>query len=170
MDRRSVRDYAELSICRTVAYGVTQRSNGRIGVVLSAAEELLAEEANYDFIVAFLEDVQNLVSHGIGTLCSAEEISARLGPRCAVVWATLADFWASAAAWCSQAAIPQESGEKIVPVQNEELQALVWTAYRTLPDGSMLGLAEAVLYEKAGGATIPGYSHIAAATKITGQA
>jgi hypothetical protein len=50
--------------------------------VLSAAEELLAEEANYGFVVAFLEDVQNLVSHRIAALCPAGEITARLGPRC----------------------------------------------------------------------------------------
>jgi hypothetical protein len=36
------------------------------------------------------------------------------------------------------------------------------------PRGSMLGLVEAVLYEKAGGAPIPGYSDIAA-MKIAGQ-
>ena len=170
MGRRSARDYAELSICRTVAYGMTQRGNGHIGVILSAAEKVLAEEANYGFVVAFLEDVQSLVSHRIETLCSEGEITARLGPRCAVCWSTLADFWASVAAWCSQAGIPLESSEKIVIVQNEELRTLLWTANRTLPDGSMLGLAEAVLYEKAGGATIPGYSHIAAAMKIAGQA
>jgi len=33
----------------------------------------------------------------------------------------------------------------------------------------MLGLAEAVLYEKAGGAPVPGYGHIAPAMKIAGQ-
>lgn len=167
--RRSVRDIAELGICRDVAYRVTQRGSGRMGAVLSAAEELLAEEANYGFVVAFLEDVQNLVSHRIETLCSAGEITARLGPRSAVCWSTLADFWASVAAWCSQAGIALEPSEKIVSVQNDELRALLWTASRTLPDGSMLGLATAVLYEKAGGAPIPGYSHIAAAMKIAGQ-
>jgi hypothetical protein len=56
-----------------------------------------------------------------------------------------------------------------VSVQNDELRALLWTVSRTLPDGSMLGLAEAVLYEKAGGAPIPEYSHIAAAMKTAGQ-
>jgi hypothetical protein len=169
IDRRSVRDIAELSICRNVAYEVTQRGSGHMRAVLSAAEELLADEANYGFVVAFLEDVQNLVSHRIATLCSAGEITARLGPRCAAGWSMLADFWASAAAWCYQAGIALESSEKIVPVQNEELRTLLWTANRTLTDGSMLGLAEAVLYENAGGAPVPGYSHIAAATKIAGQ-
>ena len=169
IDRRSVRDIAELTICRNVAYQVSQRGNGRLLGVLSAAEELLAEEANYDFVVAFLEDVQNLVSHRIETLCSAGEITAQLGPRCAAGWSTLTDFWASVAAWCYREGIALEPSEKIVPIQNEELRALLWTAHRTVPDGSMLGLAEAVLYEKAGGPPLPGYSHIAAAAKIAGQ-
>lgn len=169
IDRRSVRDITELGICRDVAYRVTQRGSGRIGAVLAAAEELLAEEANYGFVVAFLEDVQNLVSHRIETLCSAGEIAARLGPRCAVCWSALADFWASVAAWCSQAGVALKSSEEIVSVQNDELRALLWTANRTLSDGSMLGLATALLFEKAGGAPIPGYSHIAAAMKIAGQ-
>jgi hypothetical protein len=169
IDRRTVGDIAELSICREVAYRVTHRGNDRLEAVLAAAEELLSEEANYDFVVAFLEDVQNLVSHRIKTLCSAGEITARLGPQCAACWSALADFWASVAEWCSQAGIALKSSEKIVSVQNDQLRQLVWTASRTLPDGSMLGLAEAVLYEKAGGAPIPGYGHIAAAMMIAGQ-
>jgi hypothetical protein len=169
IDRRSVRGTAELGICRDVAYRVTQQGSARAGAVLAAAEELLSDEANYDFVVAFLEDVQNLVSHGIETLCPAAEITARLGPRCAVCWSTVADFWASVAGWCSQAGIALESSKKIVSVQSDELRALLWTGNRTLPDGSELGLAQAVLYEKAGGAPIPGYSHIAAATNIIGQ-
>jgi hypothetical protein len=54
-------------------------------------------------------------------------------------------------------------------VDHEDLKALLRTASRTLPTGAMVGLAEAVLYEKAAGEPIPGYSHIAATLKITGQ-
>ena len=60
IDPRSLRDIAEPDICRYVAYRVTQRGGGRVGAVLAAAEELLADEANYGFVIAFLEDVQNL--------------------------------------------------------------------------------------------------------------
>lgn len=170
IDRRSVGDFSEVGICREVAYyRVAHRDSARLGAVLAAAEDLLSEETNYDFVIAFLEDVQNLVSHPIDALCSAGEITARLGPRCAVCWSTLADFWASVAAWCSHVGMALESSEKILSVQIDELRRLLWTANRTLPDGSMLGLAEAVLYEKAGGAPIPGYSHIAAAMKVGGQ-
>jgi hypothetical protein len=169
IDGRTVGDVAELRICREVAYRATHRDSDRLEAVLAAAEELLSEEANYDFVVAFLEDVQNLVSHRIQTLRPAEDITARLGPRCAACWSALADFWASAADWCAGAGIALETSEKIVAVQNDQLRQLVWTASRTLPDGSMLGIAEAVLYEKAGGAPVPGYGHIAAAKKISGQ-
>lgn len=169
MGRRSVGDISELGICRELAYRVAHRDSARAGAVLAVAEELLAEEANYALVVDFLENVQNLVSHGIQALCSEEEISARLGPRSAVCWSALADFWASVAAWCPRAGIALESSERIVSVQNETLRRLLWTASRGLPDGSMLGLAEAVLYEKAGGVPIPGYSHIATAMTIAGQ-
>jgi len=169
LDRRSVSDITEFGVCREVAYRVTQRDSADPGPVLAVAEELLADEANYGFVMAFLEDVQNLVSHRIETLCAPVEITARLGPRCAVCWSTLAEFWASVAAWCCEAGISLESSEKIVSAQNEQLRALLWTANRTLPTGAKLGLANAVLYEKAGGAPIPSYSHIAVARKITGQ-
>jgi hypothetical protein len=169
IDRRSVSDISEFGVCREVAYRVTQRDGTGAGPVLAVAEELLADEANYGFVMAFLEDVQNLVSHRIGTLCAPVEITTRLGPQCSVCWSTLAEFWASVAAWCREAGVSLESSEKIVSVQNEQLRALLWTANRTLPAGAKLSLAHAVLYEKAGGAPIPGYSHIAAARKITGQ-
>jgi len=169
IDRRTVGDVAELSICREVAYCVTHRGTDRLEAVLAAAEELLSEEANYDFVVAFLEDVQNLVSHRFEALCSAGDITARLGPRCAACWSALAEFWASVADWCPGAGIELESSEKIAAILNDKLRQLVWTATRTLPDGSMLGLPEAVLYEKAGGVPIPGYDHIAKAMKIAGQ-
>ncbi len=169
IDPKSAREATESDTCRDVAYRMAQRGSGTVAAILAAAEELLADEANYDVVMEFLEDVQNLVSHPIETLCSPQEITARLGPRCAVCWTTLADFWASVAAWCSQVGRPLESSEKILSVDHEELKALLWTANRTLPTGAKVGLVEAVLYEKAGGEPIPGYSHIAAALKITGQ-
>lgn len=58
-----------------------------------------------------------------------------------------------------------EPGDELRSVQNENLRALMWSASRTLPTGATVGLAQAVLYEKAGGPPIPGYSHIAAAIK-----
>jgi hypothetical protein len=147
---------------------VTQRGCSRLTTVLSAAEQLLSEEANYGFVVAFLEDVQNLVSHHLETLCGPQEITSGLGPRCATCWSTVADFGESAGAWRGQAGMATESSDKLLSVHNDQLRQLLWTANRTLADGSVLGLADAVRYEKAGGTSIPGYSHVAAARNIAG--
>lgn len=100
---------------------------------------------------------------------SPAEVATLLGPRCTVCWTTLAEFWTAVANWCAQALLPLESSEKILSVQNEELQALLWTGNRTLPTGAKLGLAQAVLYEKAMGMPIPGFSHIAIALSSTGR-
>jgi hypothetical protein len=91
---------------------------------LAVAEELLAEEANYDFVMMLLEDVQNLVSHRLEIFLSPAEVAA-LGPRCRVCWRTLKDFWAAVAAWCAEALPPLQSSEQILSVQNEQLQAAV---------------------------------------------
>jgi hypothetical protein len=131
-------------------------------------EELLADDDNYDFVISFLEDAQNLVSHHLSTLREPGDITPWLGQRCAVCWATVARFWDSVAAWCSQTGVTLELNDELLSVQNDKLRALLWTANRTLPTGAMVDLAHAVLYEKAGGAPIPGYSHIAAAIKRTG--
>jgi len=169
IDRRSAGDSTEVGVCRDVAYRVGHRDSANLGPVLAVAEELLGDEAHYGFVMAFLEDLQNLVSHRIETLRGPVDITRRLGPRCAVCWSTLAEFWASVAGWCSQAGISLESSQKMLAVHNEELRALLWTASRSLPSGETVDLAHVVLYEKAGGAPIPGYSHIATAMKITGQ-
>jgi hypothetical protein len=92
---------------------------------LAVAEELLAEEANYDFVMMLLEDVQNLVSHRLEIFLSPAEVAALLGPRCRVCWRTLKDFWAAVAAWCAEALPPLQSSEQILSVQNEQLQAAV---------------------------------------------
>jgi hypothetical protein len=169
IDRRSAGDLTEFGVCRDVAYRVAHRDSASLGPVLTVAEVLLDDEVHYGFVMAFLEDLQNLVSHRIETLRGPTDITLRLGPRCAVCWSNLAEFWASVADWCSQAGISLEPGQKMLGVDNEELRSLLWTASRSLPSGETLDLAHVVLYEKAGGAPIPGYSHIAIAMKITGQ-
>lgn len=99
-----------------------------------------------------------------------EDVTALLRSRCAVCWAaTLEDFWASVLTWCAQERVTLEAGEEIRSVQNEQLRALLWTANRSPPTVNRLELAEAVRYEKAGGAPIPEYSHIATALRSIGQ-
>ncbi|MFB9909069.1 hypothetical protein [Allokutzneria oryzae] len=132
-------------------------------------EELLADEAAHDFAMTFLEQVQNLTSHRLKTFLGPDEVTGLLGPRSAVWWRVLDEFWAAVAAWCADNQPPLESSEEILSVQNEQLRAMLWTTNRTLPTGAKLGLAAAVRYEKATGAGFPGFSHIAVALRSTGQ-
>ncbi|MFS8103950.1 hypothetical protein LFM09_43200 [Lentzea alba] len=44
----------------------------------------------------------------------------------------------------------------ILSVENEQLRATPWTSNRSPGDDARVGLSEANLYEKAGGAEIPG--------------
>jgi hypothetical protein len=168
VDPKAAGDISDLAICQDVAYRITQREYGHPAAVFAVAEELLADEDNYDLVISFLEDIQNLVSHHLSSLCAPVDITPWLGQRCTVCWTTLARFWDSVAAWCSQAGVTLEPSDELLAIQNEKLRVLLWTANRTLPTGAKVGLAQAVLYEKAGGAPIPGYSHIAAAIKMIG--
>ncbi|MCX4594714.1 hypothetical protein OG819_34865 [Streptomyces sp. NBC_01549] len=132
-------------------------------------EELLGDEPNYEFVVSLLENIQNLVSHGLDTFWSPDEVYALLGPRGAACWGTLAGFWTAVADWCARTGLPLEPVEPLLTIQNEQLKVLLWTGNRTLSTGEKLGLAQAVRYEKANGASIPSYSHIAVALRSTGQ-
>ena len=154
---------------REVAYRVAQRNSGAITEVLAIVEELLGDEANYEFVVSLMENVQSLVSHGQKAFWSEEEVTALLGPRSAVCWSSLADFWTAVATWCVRTGLSLESSEPLLSVQDEQLRTLLWTANRTLSTGEKLGLAHAVRYERAGETPIPGYSHIAVALRATGQ-
>jgi hypothetical protein len=165
VDPKGVGDSSDLAIRQDVAYRITQREYGNAAAVFAVVEVLLADEDNYDFVISFLEDVQNLVSHQLSALYAPVDIATWLGRRCAVCWASLAAFWDSVAAWCSRTGVTLEASDELLSIQNERLRALLWTTNRTLPTGATVGLAQAVLYEKAGGAPIPGYSHIAAAIK-----
>ncbi|MEU1509858.1 hypothetical protein [Kitasatospora sp. NPDC005748] len=162
-------DSDDLDACRQVAFRVAQRDCGATAEVLVVVEELLKEEAEYEFVVTLLENLQNLVSHGLDTFRSPHEIRLLLGPRSAICWETVTGFWAAVAAWKVGTGAPLESAATLLGVQNESLRMLLWTANRTLPTGEKLGIADAVRYEKAVGSPIPGFSHIAVALRITGQ-
>jgi hypothetical protein len=55
IDPESVSGVTGPDICRDVAYRMAQRGSGTVASVLAAAEELLADEANYDVMVEFLD-------------------------------------------------------------------------------------------------------------------
>lgn len=165
----SVDSTDDLEVCRQVAFRAAQRDLAATAELLTVVEELLEDEAEYEFVIAFLENLQNLVSHGLDTLRPSDEVQALLGPGSAVCWDTVSGFWAAVADWRLRTGEPLESSAQILGVQNEQLRMLLWTANRTLATGEKLGIADAVRYEKAVGSPIPGYSHIAVALRITGQ-
>ena len=80
VDPKGVGDSSDLAICQDVAYRITQREYRNAAAVFAVVEELLADEDNYDFVISFLEDVQNLVSHQLSTLYAPVDI-AWLGRR-----------------------------------------------------------------------------------------
>lgn len=169
LDRRSVSDRTDLAVSRAVAYHAAKRETAVLEKTLAAVEEILLDVANYEFVLAFLEDLQNLVSHRLQTFVSPEEVTALLGPNSLVCWTTLTEFWAAVASWCGQAGLSLESSERLLSIQNEQLRTLLWASNRTLPTGEKLGLAHVVRYEKAGQPPLPGYSHIAAVLDALGQ-
>ncbi|MGI5341909.1 hypothetical protein ACQEVS_33140 [Streptomyces sp. CA-181903] len=165
----SVDDTDDLEVCRYVAFRVARRGHGATAEVLAVVEELLEDEAEYEFVVTFLENLQNLVTHGLEALRSADEVRLLLGPRSAICWDTVTAFWAAVADWRVRTGVPLDSAASLLGVRNEHLRMLLWTANRTLSTGEKLGIADAVRYEKAGGSPVPGYSHIAIALRIAGQ-
>lgn len=49
--------------------------------LLAVVEELLKDETESEFVVTVLENLQNLLSHGLGTFWSADEVRLLLGPE-----------------------------------------------------------------------------------------
>ncbi|MFB7907832.1 hypothetical protein ACFC1T_15480 [Kitasatospora sp. NPDC056076] len=169
VDPRSVDDDEDLDVCRQVAFRVARRDHGGTAEVLALIEELLADEAEYAFAVTFLEDLQNLASHGLDAFRSPAETRLLLGPRAAVCWDTVAAFWAEVAEWRAANGKPLEPSAAMLGTENEQLRLLLWTSNRTLPGGEKLGIADVVRFEKAVGSSLPGYSHIAVAMNLAGR-
>jgi hypothetical protein len=155
--------------CGAAAFRIVRRDAGTTAMVLAVAEDLVTDEVSYDIVWAFLEDVQNLVSHPVDGFYSPPEIEALLGSRCAVLWRSIDAFWARAARWCEQNGVPLKSSQELLSVQNEQLRGILWPGNRTLPGGSCIGLAGVLGYEKAGGELLPGYGHVTAALDAAGD-
>ncbi|WP_344285858.1 hypothetical protein, partial [Streptomyces hebeiensis] len=135
----SVDDSDDLDVCRQVAFRAAQRDCGATAEVLVVVEELLKDEAEYEFAVTLLENLQNLVSHDLDMFRSPDEMCGLLGPRSAICWDTVTGFWAEVATWRVGTGAPLESATTLLGVQNESLRMLLWTANRTLPTGSTPG-------------------------------
>ncbi|WP_406088638.1 hypothetical protein [Kitasatospora purpeofusca] len=159
----------DLQLARQVAYLAARRDHPSTVEILALGEEALADENGYAFAVRVLENLQNLASHGLDEFRSPEDIRPLLGPRSAICWDSLTGFWSDVADWRLHNGVPMESSAQILAVENEELRLFLWTSNRTLPTGEQLGIADAVRYEKAVGASLPEYSHLAAALSVAGE-
>ncbi|MBO1337947.1 hypothetical protein [Streptomyces sp. VRA16 Mangrove soil] len=169
LNPKAVGGITDFAACRTAAFHAAHRDADTLPEVLALAETLLSDEADYEFVVGLLENIQNLTSHGLPQFRTRDEVEALLAPRSAVCWNSLTEFWTSVADWCADNGLEPGRSEELLSVQDEQLRALLWTTNRTLPTGGKLGLAHAVHHEKAGEPAVPGYSHIAAALRSTGR-
>ncbi|MFJ4795785.1 hypothetical protein [Kitasatospora purpeofusca] len=159
----------ELHLARWIAYRAAQRDHPSTAEILAVGEEALVDEAGYAFAVRVLENLQNLTSHGLDEFRSPEDIRPLLGPRSAICWDALTGFWNDVADWRRHNGAPLKSSAPLLAVENEELRLLLWTSNRTLPTGEKLGITDVVRYEKAVGASLPEYSHLAAALSAAGE-
>lgn len=159
---KHVGDQSELNVAQMVAYVAANRSmaDDVLPMVASVAEKLAGDEANHDLVLAMVEDLQNLTSHGLPQLHAADDVVAVLGPRCRIYWEAAAVFWEAVARWRAGTGEPLRSVADILLVENEQLRANLWTSNRSLGDDTRVGLSDAILFEKAGGALIPGYREL----------
>lgn len=150
---RHIDDQSDLNVAMMAAYVAAHRGAPAdvLPMVARVAEKLVAEEANYDLVLALVENLQHLASHGLEQLHTAEDFAAVLGPRCLVVWQAVEEFWTTVA---------ERSNVDILSVENEQLRASLWTSNGSLGDDTRVGTAEAVLHEKAIGTSIPGYREL----------
>lgn len=159
---KHVEDQSEPNVAMMAAYVAAHREVPAdvLPMVARVAEKLAAEEANYDLVLALVENLRHLTSHGLAQLHTSQEIQAVLGPRCLVLWQAVERFWTAVAEWCRGTGEPLRTNVDILSVENEQLRASLWSSNSSLGDGTRVGLPEAVRYEKAGGTLIPGYREL----------
>ncbi|MGW6445687.1 hypothetical protein [Lentzea sp. NPDC055074] len=155
-------DQGESSVAKAAACAAADSAlpDDVLPMVGKVAEKLAAEEANHGLVVALVENLQNLTSHGLEQLRTADEVLAVLGPRCLVVWEAVEKFWSAVAEWRRGTGEPLKSGVDLRIIENQQLRAIMWSSNRSLDDDTRVGLADALLYEKAGGTPIPGYREL----------
>lgn len=163
---KHVDDQSELNVAMMAAYVAAHREAPAdvLPMVARVAEKLAAEEANYDLVLALVENLQHLGSHGLEQLHTSAHIQAVLGPRCLVMWQAVEQFWTTVAEWRRGTGEPLRSSVDILSVENEQLRVSMWTSNRSLGDDTRVGTAEALLFEKAVGAGIPGYRELFASS------
>ncbi|MDX3660640.1 hypothetical protein PV646_25330 [Streptomyces sp. ID05-26A] len=159
---KHIDDQGELNVAKMAACAAADGAmpDDVLPMVGKVAEKLAAEEANHGLVVALVENLQNLSSHGLEQLRTADEVLAVLGPRCLVVWEAVEKFWSAVAEWCRGTGEPLKSGADLHAIENQQLRSIMWPSNRSLDDDTRIGLADAIRYEKAGGSPIPGYREL----------
>jgi hypothetical protein len=143
-----------------VALHVARRDGRRVGATLAVVEELLAEPGDASRVALdFLEDLQNIASHGSADLFTVEELLPLRGPRTVEGWETVDRFWAAVVAWCDENGRELKSAGSLDVVENAALRATLWPTCRRLADGRRVGLSEVLRYEQAGGAPMAALGH-----------
>jgi len=161
---KNVDDQSVFNVAMLAAYVAASREmrDDVLPMVGKVAEKLAADEANYDLVLGLVENLVHLASHGLDDLHTAEEIRAVLGPRCLVVWEAVEKFWMAVAEWCRGTGEPLRSSVDMLSVENVQLRATLLTSNMSLGDDTRVGISDAVRYEDAGGAEIPGYRELIA--------
>lgn len=131
-------------------------------MVAAVAEKLAAAEVNHELVADFVENIQNATSHGLPQLHDQDSVLGLLGPRCRKYWDAADTFWTAVAEWRVGTGEPLQASADLFQIENEQLRATMWTSARSLGDGTRVGLADAVRFEKAGGEPIPGYRELMA--------
>ncbi|MFD4669508.1 hypothetical protein ACFWNN_07200 [Lentzea sp. NPDC058450] len=153
---KHLEDRSESSAAMVTAYVAAQRSapDDVLPTVARVAEKLLADDAHRPLVAELVEDFQNLASHGLEQIRTAQEIRMALGPRTLDVWDEVERFWTDVARWRRGTGEPMRHNADVLSVENEALRTQLWTSNRSLGDGTRVGLPEAVLFEKTGGEPI----------------
>lgn len=137
---------------RTIVMEVATRSQARAGAALAVVEDLLGmRDDAVQVALDFLEDLQNVASHRLEGLITAELLLPLRGPRTVTAWQSVDRFWSDVAAWCDQNDIELKSSASLHTIENSQLRLHMWSSYRSLPDHRRVGLAHAIRYEKATG-------------------
>jgi hypothetical protein len=137
---------------RDVAMDVLGRNSRRAPAVLGVVEDLLAEGDDISWVALdFLEDLQNVASHGMDGLLTVSQLEPLCGPRTLAAWAMIDRFWSDVVAWCDANAVELESAQSLQVFEHPSLRSIMLPMFRTLTDGRLVGLSDVVRYERAVG-------------------
>ncbi|MDG6109885.1 hypothetical protein Daura_19270 [Dactylosporangium aurantiacum] len=135
-----------------VVMEVARRGGGRAEAALAVVEELLGEGGDAARVATgFLEDLQNVASHGAQDLLTPAELRPLRGPRTVDGWDAVDRFWAGVVAWCVEQGVELEPGAPLRDISDPGLRSIMWLSCRSLPDGRRVSLADVVRYERATG-------------------